>query len=82
MTNADNTILRDQGDWSTDASLRVAGVPIQATFAEAFDMKMTRLIITAADRQWCDAAAAAMVGFGTSVIACGIEIAVERPLAP
>nr|WP_261344717.1 formylmethanofuran--tetrahydromethanopterin N-formyltransferase [Allorhodopirellula solitaria] len=64
------------------SSLRIAGVPIHATFAEAFDMKMTRLIVTAADRQWCEAAAAAMVGFGTSVIACGVEIAVERELAP
>nr|WP_146408596.1 formylmethanofuran--tetrahydromethanopterin N-formyltransferase [Allorhodopirellula heiligendammensis] len=60
--------------------MRIADVPIHATFAEAFDMKMTRLIITAADQEWCDAAAAAMVGFGTSVIACGVEIAVERRL--
>lgn len=60
----------------------IAGVPIQDTFAEAFDMKATRLVLTAADRQWCDEAAAAMCGFGTSVIACGIEIAVERELAP
>lgn len=58
----------------------IAGVPIVDTFAEAFDMKATRLVLTAADRQWCDEAAAAMCGFGTSVIACGIEIAVEREL--
>lgn len=62
--------------------LKIAGVPIEATFAEAFDMKATRLILTAADRQWCDEAAAAMCGFGTSVIACGLEIAVERTLSP
>lgn len=82
MTQVDHAVGKAPGDWTADASLRIAGVPIQATFAEAFDMKMTRLIVTAADRQWCDAAAAAMVGFGTSVIACGIEIAVERPLNP
>ncbi|MEM6366386.1 MAG: formylmethanofuran--tetrahydromethanopterin N-formyltransferase [Planctomycetota bacterium] len=52
------------------------------TFAEAFDMKMTRLIVTAEDATWCHDAAMAMVGFGTSVIACGIEIGVERPLSP
>lgn len=82
MTITDNIIAGGQGDWTSDSALRIAGVPIQATFAEAFDMKMTRLIITAADQQWCEAAAAAMVGFGTSVIACGVEIAVERVLEP
>lgn len=64
----------------SDTTMVVAGVPIVDTFAEAFDMKATRLILTAADRQWCDEAAAAMCGFGTSVIACGVEIAVERKL--
>jgi formylmethanofuran--tetrahydromethanopterin N-formyltransferase len=58
--------------------MRINGVPIEETFAEAFDMKVTRLILTAADRQWVAEASAALVGFGTSVIACGIEIAVER----
>ena len=62
--------------------IQIAGVPIEATFAEAFDMKATRLILTAADRRWCEEAAAAMCGFGTSVIGCGLEIAVERTLQP
>lgn len=65
-----------------EATVQIAGVPIESTFAEAFDMKATRLIITAADRQWCRDASAAMCGFGTSVIACGIEIAVEQELDP
>ena len=60
--------------------MRVNGVLIAATFAEAFDMKATRLIVTAEDRQWCDAAVASMCGFGTSVIGCGLEIAKERDL--
>jgi formylmethanofuran--tetrahydromethanopterin N-formyltransferase len=59
----------------------VHGVPVEHTFAEAFDMKATRLVITAEDPQWAMEAAAAMTGFGTSVIACGVEIAVERELA-
>ncbi|MFG0261612.1 MAG: formylmethanofuran--tetrahydromethanopterin N-formyltransferase [Novipirellula sp. JB048] len=63
-----------------DEPFQINGVRIEATFAEAFDMKATRLIVTAADRQWVAAAAAAMTGFGTSVIGCGIEIAVEREL--
>ncbi len=62
--------------------LEINRVVIDETFAEAFDMKATRLILTAADLQWAQESAAAMVGFGTSVIACGLEIAVERVLAP
>ncbi len=82
MDETNGNTITSATNWITKASLRIAGVPIQATFAEAFDMKMTRLILTAADRQWCDDAAAAMVGFGTSVIACGLEIAVECELSP
>ena len=63
-------------------SLRLSGVPIESTFAEAFDMKATRLVLTAHSSAWARDAAAALVGFGTSVIACGIEIAVERELTP
>ena len=59
----------------------INSVPIDATFAEAFDMKATRLILTANDRQWVRESAAALTGFGTSVIACGLEIAVERELS-
>lgn len=62
-------------------STPVHGIPVEHTFAEAFDMKATRLVITAEDPQWAMEAAAAMTGFGTSVIACGVEIAVERELA-
>jgi formylmethanofuran--tetrahydromethanopterin N-formyltransferase len=60
----------------------INGVFIEPEFAEAFDMKATRLILTAHDRFWVDQGAAALVGFGTSVIACGLEIAVEQTLGP
>jgi len=62
--------------------MEIAGVQIDATFAEAFDMQATRIIITAADRQWVQAAATSMTGFGTSVIACGVEIGIEQELSP
>lgn len=62
--------------------MNLHGIPIEDTFAEAFDMKATRVIITAADIQWARDAAAAFTGFATSVIACGIEMAVETELAP
>ena len=61
-------------------ALEINRVVIDETFAEAFDMKATRLVLTAADLQWAQESAAALVGFGTSVIACGVEIAVERVL--
>lgn len=62
--------------------MEINSVEIEATFAEAFDMKACRIIITAADKEWAYDSARAMTGFGTSVIACGVEIAVERELTP
>lgn len=62
--------------------MQIQSVQIVDTFAEAFDMKATRLVLTAADIEWARDAAAAMTGFGTSVVGCGIEIAVERELDP
>lgn len=62
------------------AELKVAGVPVEDTFAEAFDMKATRVVITAHTLQWARDAAMAFSGFGTSVIACGIEMGIECEL--
>jgi formylmethanofuran--tetrahydromethanopterin N-formyltransferase len=52
------------------------------TFAEAFRVRYARLVVTAHDEHWLDAALRATCGYGTSVIGCDAEIAVERPLAP
>lgn len=57
--------------------MQINGVVIEDTFAEAFPMKATRLIITAADRFWAKRAAEAMTGFATSVIGCGCEAGIE-----
>jgi formylmethanofuran--tetrahydromethanopterin N-formyltransferase len=57
--------------------MQINGVEIEDTFAEAFPMKATRLIITAADRFWARRAAEAMTGFATSVIGCGCEAGIE-----
>jgi formylmethanofuran--tetrahydromethanopterin N-formyltransferase len=59
----------------------INGVYIEETFAEAFPMKATRVIITAQNEKWALIAAQAMTGFATSVIACGCEAGVERTLA-
>lgn len=60
----------------------VNGVAIDDTFAEAFGMKATRLVITADTPAWAMHAATAMTGFATSVIACGCEAGIERALVP
>ncbi len=57
------------------------GVHIEETFAEAFPMLGTRLIITADTPAWVQAAVLSMTGFATSVIGCGCEAAVERLLS-
>jgi formylmethanofuran--tetrahydromethanopterin N-formyltransferase len=57
--------------------LKLHGVEIVDTFAEAFPIKAARLIITAVNRQWASTAAAVVCGNATSVIACDLEAAVE-----
>ncbi len=65
----------------TDATPR-NGVVVDDTFAEAFPMKGTRLLITAHNIEWARHAAVAATGFATSVIACGCEAGIERELMP
>ncbi|HZV98479.1 MAG TPA: formylmethanofuran--tetrahydromethanopterin N-formyltransferase [Methylophilaceae bacterium] len=60
----------------------INGVTIDDTFAEAFGMRGTRIIITAQNLKWAYNAANAMAGFATSVIACGVEAGIERELTP
>ncbi|MDQ4147885.1 MAG: formylmethanofuran--tetrahydromethanopterin N-formyltransferase [Pseudomonadota bacterium] len=55
-------------------------VEIEDTFAEAFDMRATRVIITAINFKWARHAAITMTGFATSVIGCGVEAGIERVL--
>jgi formylmethanofuran--tetrahydromethanopterin N-formyltransferase len=62
--------------------MKINGVQIDDTFAEAFPMKATRIIITAMTLKWAYRAANAIRGFASSVIACGIEADIERELKP
>ena len=62
--------------------MKINGVEIVDTFAEAFPMKATRIIITAMTLKWAYQAANAIRGFASSVIACGIEADIERELSP
>ncbi len=58
----------------------INGVQIDETFAEAFNMRGTRVIITAQNLKWAYHAANAMTGFATSVIGCGVEAGIEREM--
>ena len=60
----------------------VESTHIVDTFAEAFRLRFTRLVVTAHDTHWLDAALRAACGYGTSVIGCDAEIGVERLMTP
>jgi formylmethanofuran--tetrahydromethanopterin N-formyltransferase len=60
--------------------MRVRGVAIEDTFAEAFTMQVARVIITAGSLRWAREAALKMTGFATSVIGCKCEAGIERVL--
>lgn len=61
--------------------MKLNGVAIEDTFAEAFSMRATRIVITADTADWARIAAESLTGFATSVIACGCEAGIEPPLA-
>ena len=61
--------------------MKINSTEIVDTFAEAFKMAGTRVIITAATKQWAMAAAQSMTGFATSVIGCKCEAGIERELS-
>lgn len=60
----------------------VNGITIDDTFAEAFGMSATGLVITADTMKWARISAVTMTGFGTSVIGCGAECGIDRELSP
>lgn len=61
--------------------MQLRGVTIEDTFAEAFTMRVARVIITARNPKWAREAALKMTGFATSVIGCKCEAGIERELA-
>ncbi|TJW75670.1 MAG: formylmethanofuran--tetrahydromethanopterin N-formyltransferase, partial [Mesorhizobium sp.] len=63
-------------------NVSVNGIVIDDTFAEAFGMRATAIIITAPNRKWARQAAITMTGFATSVIGCGCEAAIDVELPP
>ena len=61
--------------------MKINKTEIVDTFAEAFKMWGSRIIITADSLGWARAAAQSMTGFATSVIRCKCEAAVECEIA-
>lgn len=58
--------------------MELNGVEIEDTFAEAFPIKIARILITGATKKWALVAAQEAKGFGTSVIGCPAEAGIER----
>lgn len=58
--------------------MELNGVEIEDTFAEAFPIKIARVLITGASKRWALVAAQEATGFGTSVIMCPAEAGVEK----
>ena len=57
--------------------MKLNNVEIEDTFAEAFEMYYSRLLITARNKKLALAAASEACGFGTSIIGCTAEAGVE-----
>lgn len=58
--------------------MKVRSTVIADEFAEAFPMRFARLVITAADDYWLQAAVDAVSGYACSVIGCDAEAGVDR----
>jgi formylmethanofuran--tetrahydromethanopterin N-formyltransferase len=60
--------------------MRVGETEVVDTFAEAFGMWGSRIVVTALSRAWAMNAARSLTGFATSVIGCKCEAGIEREL--
>jgi formylmethanofuran--tetrahydromethanopterin N-formyltransferase len=60
--------------------MQIQDTEIVDTFAEAFAMWGTRVVITAETAEWALAAAQSMTGFATSIIGCKCEAGIEAPV--
>jgi formylmethanofuran--tetrahydromethanopterin N-formyltransferase len=62
--------------------MEINGTRILDTFAEAFPVWLSRVIITAATPEWAYKTAIEATGFATSKIGCPCEAGIERTLSP
>src|SRR5262245_1326276 len=80
MTGPIDSLASSSAD-SASVALHVGTTRIEDTFAEAFPMTYCRVLITAADQYWLDAAVREVTGYSSSVISCDVEAGLERWLA-
>jgi len=62
--------------------MHIDGVEIDDTFAEAFDIYVSKFLITAATEKFAKIAADETVGFGSSVIMCPAEAGIDSYVPP
>jgi len=62
--------------------MEIDGTTLLVTFAEAFPVWISRVLVTADTHKWALLAATEATGFATSKIACPCEAGIERPLLP
>jgi len=62
--------------------MEINGVEIEDNFAEAFGIKVSRILITAATRKLALVAATEATGYGTSVIGCPAEAGIDGYVPP
>lgn len=62
--------------------MELNGVPIDDTYAEAFPIWISRVVITAVTEEWAYRAATEATGFATSAIGCPCEAGIESMLSP
>ncbi|MCS4541119.1 MAG: formylmethanofuran--tetrahydromethanopterin N-formyltransferase [Euryarchaeota archaeon] len=58
--------------------MKMNGVEIEDTYAEAFNTWVARILVTAVTERWARIGAEIAVGFGTTMIGCPGECGVER----
>lgn len=64
------------------SDLTLNGIRVIDTFAEAFDVAGTAIVVTNDTPKWAMIAATTMTGFATSVIGCGAEAGIDAILSP
>jgi len=62
--------------------MEIDGVDIKDTFAEAFGIQVSRILVTAATEKLAMAAAVEATGYGTSVIGCPAEAGIDCYVPP
>ncbi len=62
--------------------MEINGVEIEDTFAEAFGIQVSRILVTAATKKLAKIAATEATGYGTSVIGCPAEAGIDGYVSP